>query len=111
MKLLCQAPAEQALRVLLPSRLPGPPPWIFGRPRPSLGPDARPSPISGTPPPPGTDAGQDPARWLQWWEANRRSFEIPAMAPKLSGDYANQWARFWGEDRTYERRKKRSDRG
>ncbi len=59
----------------------------------------------------GTDAGQDPARWLQWWEANRRSFEIPAMAPKLSGDYANQWARFWGEDRTYERRKKRSDRG
>jgi HEAT repeat protein len=59
----------------------------------------------------GTDAGKDPARWLQWWEANRRTFEVPDQAPKLSGDFATQWAQFWGEDRTYERRKKRSDRG
>lgn len=59
----------------------------------------------------GTDAGQDPARWLQWWESNRRTFEVPEQAPKLSGDYANQWARFWGDEMTYERRKKRSDRG
>lgn len=59
----------------------------------------------------GTDAGQDPARWLQWWESNRRTFKVPAQPPKLSGDYANQWARFWGEERTYKRRKKRSDRG
>lgn len=59
----------------------------------------------------GTDAGQDPARWLQWWESNRRTFEVPEQPPKLSGDYANQWARFWGDEMTYERRKKRSDRG
>ena len=59
----------------------------------------------------GTDAGKNPDRWLQWWEANRRSFEVPGQPPKLSGDFAVQWARFWGEDRTYERRKKRSDRG
>ncbi len=59
----------------------------------------------------GTDAGKDPARWLQWWEANRRTFEVPDQAPKLSGPFAVQWAQFWGEDRTYERRKKRSDRG
>ncbi|MGB0331091.1 MAG: HEAT repeat domain-containing protein [Planctomycetota bacterium] len=59
----------------------------------------------------GTDAGQDPARWLQWWESNRKSFVVPEQAPKLSGDYANQWARFWGDEMTYERRKKRSDRG
>ena len=55
----------------------------------------------------GPDAGKD----LQWWEANRRTFEVPDQAPKLSGDFATQWAQFWGEDRTYERRKKRSDRG
>lgn len=59
----------------------------------------------------GTDAGQDPARWLQWWESNRKTFKVPDQAPKLSGDYANQWARFWGDEMTYERRKKRSDRG
>lgn len=59
----------------------------------------------------GTDAGQDPARWLQWWESNRKTFEVPAQPPKLSGDYASQWARFWGDEMTYERRKKRSDRG
>ncbi|MGD2017541.1 MAG: HEAT repeat domain-containing protein [Planctomycetota bacterium] len=59
----------------------------------------------------GTDAGQDPARWLQWWESNRRTFEVPEQPPKLTGTFAEQWARFWGEDRTYERRKKRGDRG
>lgn len=59
----------------------------------------------------GTDAGKDPARWLQWWESNRKTFEVPEQPPKLSGDFANQWAGFWGDERTYERRKKRSDRG
>lgn len=59
----------------------------------------------------GKDVGKDPARWLQWWEANRRTFEVPEQPPRLTAEHAEQWARFWGEERTYERRKKRSDRG
>ncbi|MEM9380617.1 MAG: HEAT repeat domain-containing protein [Planctomycetota bacterium] len=59
----------------------------------------------------GTDQGADPARWLAWWSENRKTFEVPTEPPKIPGDMGTQWRRFWGEERQYERRKKRGDRG
>lgn len=59
----------------------------------------------------GKDLGANPSAWLKWWTENARSFEVPAEEPRLSAEMENAWRRFWGEGRTYERQRKRGDRG
>jgi len=59
----------------------------------------------------GQDQGGDPANWSAWWRTNAKTFEIPQMAPKMSGKMKSDWNNFWGVRREYDRRKKRGDRG
>lgn len=59
----------------------------------------------------GVDQGADASQWLVWWSENRKTFEIPTDPPKIPGDMGELWRRFWGEEREYERRKERGDRG
>ena len=59
----------------------------------------------------GVDHGADPAKWAAWWSENRKTFELPAQPPKMTGTARASWRNFWGDAREYERRKKRGDRG
>ncbi|MEM9801348.1 MAG: HEAT repeat domain-containing protein [Planctomycetota bacterium] len=59
----------------------------------------------------GVDNGDDPARWAAWWRENEKGFEVPAKPPAMPTKLDNAWRRFWGEGPSYERRKKRGDRG
>ena len=59
----------------------------------------------------GVDRGTDLDRWGQWWNDNKKTFELPERAPKMPQDLQRRWEQYWGLERTYDRQKRRSERG
>lgn len=59
----------------------------------------------------GVDKGNNAENWLAWWRENQKSFVVAPKPPKLTGQMAAEWRRFWGEAPEYERPTKRTDRG
>lgn len=59
----------------------------------------------------GTDQGKDPARWEDWWRANRKDHVLPERMPELPRELAEQWAEYWGLGRPSGRGERREDRG
>lgn len=59
----------------------------------------------------GTDQGESLQAWVRWWRENRKGFELPEKAPKLSGRMLEMWGGFWDEDRRTPRQRRRGDRG
>lgn len=59
----------------------------------------------------GVDRGKSQDAWFQWWNENKKTFEVkkePGLLPKLE---QNRWDRYWGYQYKRDRGKKRGDRG
>ena len=57
------------------------------------------------------DQGNDQDRWTAWWNDNKKTFEVPKVEPKLPRELGSRWSNYWGEQRQYDRQKRRGDRG
>ena len=57
------------------------------------------------------DKGPNQEAWLDWWQDNKKTFEVPGKEPRLTEELANKWGRYWGQPRQYERQKRRGERG
>lgn len=47
----------------------------------------------------GADPGKDRPAWQEWWNDNKRSFEVSAELPELDQADARLWNAYWGEPR------------
>ncbi len=59
----------------------------------------------------GKDLGTDMQAWGQWWNKNKKSFEVAPEVPVLPESERRSWESFWGYGRTYDRGRGRSERG
>jgi hypothetical protein len=59
----------------------------------------------------GVDKGKTREPWFQWWNDNKKTFELPKEPPLMPKQLQNRWDRYWGYDYKRERPKKRGDRG
>lgn len=59
----------------------------------------------------GVDHGNSAALWERWWRENKKTLDLPASPPKLPKEMREVWERFWGLPQTYERDRRREDRG
>jgi hypothetical protein len=59
----------------------------------------------------GTDQGKSQDLWIKWWNENKRTFEVLPQEPALPEAMQRRWNQFWGRERTYDRKKKRGERG
>ena len=59
----------------------------------------------------GVDVGTNLDRCIAWWNENKKTYELAAAFPKLPEARLRDWQTFWGLELTYERNKKRGDRG
>jgi hypothetical protein len=59
----------------------------------------------------GVDQGASQDSWTTWWNEHKGDFKVPAAAPPLPKEMQMRWDYFWGNGLTYERNKKRGDRG
>ena len=59
----------------------------------------------------GVDQGESPERWLAWWNDNKKALKVGKKAPALPEKLQRRWDGFWGNERRYERPKKRGERG
>ena len=59
----------------------------------------------------GADHGKSLEAWQKWWNEVKRELEVPAAPPKLSKLDQLRWDKFWGNEQTRERTKRRGSRG
>jgi hypothetical protein len=59
----------------------------------------------------GQDHGRSQDAWQAWWNENKKRVEVAPEAPRLPAVEQRAWEYFWGLPATYERGKKRGDRG
>ncbi len=59
----------------------------------------------------GTDKGDNVEAWMQWWNENKKDFEVAEKPPLLPRASQERWDRFWGIARNMPRESKREDRG
>jgi hypothetical protein len=59
----------------------------------------------------GVDQGRSPELWERWWRANRKGFRLAAELPLLPKELRREWDIFWGQSTTYERERRREERG
>lgn len=59
----------------------------------------------------GVDRGLAQQEWVDWWNDNKREFELPEEAPSLPRTQSQQWNRFWGYDYDMGRGTRRENRG
>ncbi|TDJ66846.1 MAG: hypothetical protein E2O39_15740 [Planctomycetota bacterium] len=59
----------------------------------------------------GVDQGTSQDLWIKWWNNNKRTLEVAPRAPLLPEAVKRRWDSFWGNRRTYDRSKKRRERG
>lgn len=59
----------------------------------------------------GADQGASQDAWMTWWNDHKNEVKVAASAPALPKDMQMRWDYFWGNEITYERNKKRGDRG
>lgn len=59
----------------------------------------------------GVDKGKSQQLWMGWWNDNKKTFEVGEKAPRLPKKMQQAWDMYWGRGRTYERGKKRGERG
>ena len=57
------------------------------------------------------DAGESQDLWMSWWSDNKKTLKVPAKPPVLPKDLQRRWDSFWGNQRQYERQKRRGERG
>lgn len=59
----------------------------------------------------GVDRGTDLDRWVQWWNDNKKTYEVLEKAPQMPEELQTRWDRYWGLQRQYQRQKRRGERG
>ena len=59
----------------------------------------------------GVDHGKNQDRWTSWWNDNKKSLKLAEKAPRMPKAQQNRWDRYWDNPRTYERQKRRGERG
>ena len=59
----------------------------------------------------GVDQGTAQQPWIDWWNGNKKSFEVPERPALLPRALQYRWDRYWGYDTDYGRGTKREDRG
>jgi len=59
----------------------------------------------------GVDVGKNQDRWQAWWNDNKKTYELTPKFPVLPAESLATWERFWGLERTYQRNRRRGDRG
>lgn len=59
----------------------------------------------------GVDQGTSQDLWIKWWNDNKRKLAVAPKAPRLPEAVKRRWDSFWGYRRTYDRSKKRGERG
>ena len=59
----------------------------------------------------GADQGESQDLWHSWWNNNKKTLEVAQKEPRLPAKDQRDWDRFWGRERTYQRNKKRGERG
>jgi HEAT repeats len=59
----------------------------------------------------GVDKGTNAEAWQSWWNKNKKTLKVSVEAPKLPEEAQNRWNRYWGLERSYERKQKRHERG
>lgn len=59
----------------------------------------------------GVEQGRSQDLWLKWWNDHKKTLTVLEKPPKLPQALARRWDGYWGNPRTYDRQKRRGDRG
>lgn len=57
------------------------------------------------------DQGESQDLWMSWWNDNKKTLKVSAKPPVLPKQLQGRWDSYWGNRRTYERQKRRGERG
>ena len=44
----------------------------------------------------GSDRGDDPRQWQEWWRENKKGYEVSPEPEKLPDDLRSRWNAYWG---------------